>query len=72
MAIIAALLGRSLSYVHRVISFNKDLHNLPKFLDLRKLPGNVKHSSAKIRAKIMEKLWSAWQAFIMGEEDKPP
>lgn len=72
MQTISEFLGRSLSYVHKVISFNKTLHNLPKWLDLRKLPAACKHSAAKLRLKTMLKLWSAWQAFIEGSEDKPP
>lgn len=69
---IASFLGRSTSFVHRVVKFNRAVHSISRFLDLRKLPSSFKSSGAKIRAKIMVKLWAAWEAFILGETDRPP
>jgi AraC-like DNA-binding protein len=69
---ISGFLGRSTSYVHRVLKFNKALGSISRFLDLRKTLGSSKALMAKRRLKSMVKLWESWEAFILGETDRPP
>jgi hypothetical protein len=59
--------GRSTSFIFRVL---KAAH--VRFMDLRKLPTYVKSLGSLRSKKIMEKLVAAWEAFMLGETDKPP
>ena len=59
--------GRSTSFIFRIL---KAAHL--RFMDLRKLPTAIKALSASRLKKTMEKLVRAWEAFILGEVDKPP
>lgn len=68
---ISAFLGRSTSFVQRVLEFNNALRRF-RFADLRKLPRRVKDLGAKFRRREMEKLGPVWLSFILGETDKPP
>ena len=68
---IAEFLGRSTSYVHRILKFN-NVFRLVKFADLRKLPTAIKQFGARFLKKTMLKLAPGWLAFILGETDKPP
>jgi predicted transcriptional regulator len=59
--------GRSTSVIHHILSktFN------PK-LNLRKLPTALKLQSAQNHRLTMENFMQLWEAFILGEVDKPP
>ena len=59
--------GRSTSFVFRIL---KNAHL--RFMDLRKLPTYVKQLGSQRNKKLMDKLLRGWEAFILGEVEKPP
>ena len=59
--------GRSTSFIYRVL---KTAHL--RFLDLRKLPTYIKQLGSQRNKKTMDKLLRGWEAFILGEVEKPP
>jgi len=63
--IIASLVGRSTSFVYRI---------LKKFLstDLRKLPRRTRLFQASKKRFLMLKYGSAWLNFIQGNGEEPP
>jgi len=63
---IANFLGRSYSFVYRILKKNLLIS------DLRKLPNRIKLLAAARQHQIMLKLWQKWQNFILGEGEKPP
>jgi hypothetical protein len=65
------VLGRSTSYIHKVIK-NAISFGILTFLDKRKSTGPDRALKSKIRANQLEKLISAWMPFILGESDRPP
>lgn len=65
------VLGRSTSYIHKVIKNAISVGAL-KFFDKRKSTGPDRALKSKIRANQLEKLISAWMPFILGESDRPP
>ena len=68
---IAGFLGRSKSFIAKTLKFNHELGTLT-FFDLRTLPTRIKKLS-KIRQHFtMLKLWKGWEAYLLGEVDKPP
>ena len=62
---IASLVGRSYSFVHRILS---KFH----FSDLRKLPRVLRLRRASRNHYLMLKFGEAWRNFILGEGEKPP
>jgi hypothetical protein len=67
---LAAWLGRSTSFVQRILEFNRLTAHASH--DLRKLPARIRRLSAsRLREELM--LWGrAWEAWILGEGEKPP
>jgi len=64
---ISSFFGRSRSFVFRIL---KAAH-VP-WKDLRKLPASIRLLSASRVGYLMKKLLAAWEAFILGEVEKPP
>lgn len=68
---IAKFLGRSTSYVYRVITTAQKRGILTHF-DMRKMPNQMRRIASAQRWTTMLKLWQQWEAWILGEGDKPP
>jgi hypothetical protein len=68
---LAIFFGRSVSLIHQILNFNKLIGNLP-YESLRKLPNQTRKLHAQIVRLTMDKWVSAWEAFILGEVDRPP
>lgn len=68
---ISKFLGRSTSWVHYTLR-TQILNGFLRVMDMRKLPGNTRISTSGQRWRKLLKLWSQWEAFLYGEEDKPP
>jgi IS30 family transposase len=69
--IISQALGRSRSYVYRTLRFNLNIGNL-RYFDMRKLPNKTRKWSSRLRWKTLMELWQKWEAWMLGEGDKPP
>lgn len=67
---IAAAFGRSTSFVHRILKANRGLILTKK--DLRKLPRICRMRYASRMRFLYMKLLKKWEAFILGESEKPP
>lgn len=65
------VLGRSTSYIHKVIK-NAIAFGTLTFLDKRKSTGTDRALNSKIRANQLERLIASWMPFILGETDRPP
>jgi transposase len=65
---IASFFGRSRSFVFRILKAN----GLTYRVDLRKLPRRIKSLSARRMLQTLEKLRTAWENWVLGEEGKPP
>ena len=65
---IASFLGRSHSFIYRILRFNGLAHRI----DLRKLPWRIRSLSAARIARHMEILRHRWEMWILGEGEKPP
>lgn len=68
---IAGALGRSTSFIHKILRFNVNVGNL-RFIDMRKLPGQIRLRCASIRWNTLQKFIGAWEKWILGEGEKPP
>lgn len=68
---ISNVLGRSYSYIHKRVR-TAITRGLIRFIDKRKLPNTTRLRTSSIRMKNLQKWITAWEAFILGEEDKPP
>jgi hypothetical protein len=69
--LISKALGRSRSYVYRTLRFNLNIGNL-RYFDMRKLPNKTRKWSSRLRWKTLMELWQKWEAWMLGEGDKPP
>jgi hypothetical protein len=69
--LIANFTGMCTSFVGRTIRKAIMSRSLC-FLDLRKLPDTARKLSASYRRRMMDKLRAGWEAFILGEVDRPP
>jgi len=67
---IAQMFGRSCSFVFRIIKFNRGLSITKR--DLRKLPRILKLRLASRMRFMLISLYSEWEKFILGIEEKPP
>jgi len=67
---IATFLGRSTSLVHRILKVNRQygLH----WVDVRKLPYKARMRTCSYRRWLLEKLRQGWEAWILGEGERPP
>jgi hypothetical protein len=63
--------GRSTSYIYRVIR-TAITRGITHFLDKRKLPVQTRLATSSRRRKILERFMPLWEAFMLGETDKPP
>jgi len=70
--LIAAFIGRSTSFVARILKSAKRTSPFSFSADLRKLPNRIKRLSAKRQLQTMEKLRRAWELFIRGQGERPP
>ena len=68
---LAVFFGRSKSLIHQVIHFNELIGNLAKS-QLRNMPNRIRLLAAQSHRVSMDYWINQWQAFILGEEDKPP
>jgi len=68
---ISKVLGRSTSFVHRTLhTMSARMFN--RQIDMRKLPGKTRTYTSGIRWRKLLSLWPRWEAFLLGEGDKPP
>lgn len=68
---IAKFSGRSTSVIQRALNrYKKSVRGY--FLDMRKLPYQARMRMNSQRWAKMLKLWRAWEAFLLGESEKPP
>ena len=68
---LAQAFNRSASLIHRILKFNQTLGTLARH-DLRWLPSRVKKiGNARMQRQLIF-FMQKWQAFILGESDKPP
>ena len=63
--------GRSASMIHKVLKFNESLRSIPR-VDLRKMPNALRLRTAQKHRLTLARFMSLWEAFILGETDKPP
>jgi IS30 family transposase len=63
---IAKFLGRSTSFIARILKANGNKQ------DLRKYPTQIKQKAALRQWKLLEKLRLSWDKFILSEVEKPP
>lgn len=68
---IARAFGRSTSVIHRTLKRVIAYKTLRKF-DMRKLPRRARMLMASFRWAKMLKLLPLWEAWITGEEERPP
>jgi hypothetical protein len=68
---IARFTGRSTSAIHRWLRAAL-MRNSISNIDMRKLPSSVRMRCSSIRWRTLQKYWAAWEAFLLGEVDKPP
>ena len=68
---IAEAFGRSTSAVFKTIKVAEGLQTL-RGVDLRKMPAHVRLRSASFRWQTLMKLLPLWEAWILGEGDRPP
>lgn len=68
---LSTALGRSTSYIHHILK-TALTRGLTHFIDKRKLPNQTRLLSASRRRKMLEKYLPQWEAFMLGEGDKPP
>jgi hypothetical protein len=67
---LASWLGRSTSFVQRILEFNRLTAHASH--DLRKLPQRIRRlTAARLRDEIIY-YGRAWEAWILGEGEKPP
>ena len=64
-------LGRSTSYIARVIR-TAITRGITHYLDKRKLPSQIRLATSSRRRKMLERYLPLWEAFMLGETDKPP
>jgi hypothetical protein len=64
-------LGRSTSYVYRVIRKAEMLDCL-RWIDMRKLPNKTRKWCRPRRWKTLMNLWQQWEAWMLGEGERPP
>ncbi|MBT0160693.1 hypothetical protein G4O51_12005 [Candidatus Bathyarchaeota archaeon A05DMB-2] len=69
--VLAEAFGRSRSLIHRILKFNKLLGTLP-WRDYRQLPDRVKKIGNARQQRQLAFFMEKWQAFILGEGEKPP
>lgn len=68
---ISKVLGRSTSFIHRTLRA-AIMHLCLYSIDMRKLPSAIRLRCSSIRWNTLLKYWRGWEAFLLGEEDKPP
>ena len=71
MNMLSKALGRSLSFIHRVLRTaitRRTLH----VVDMRKLPGNVRLYCHNSRWRTLMRFMPAWESWILGEGEEPP
>jgi len=68
---IAQAFGRSRSVVHRILKRNM-MYGVLKRFDLRKLPSHVRKLSAVRTWRTMLVLLLRWEAWVLGDGERPP
>ena len=68
---LANITGRSTSYIHKRIHRAIDL-KIIHMVQMRKLPSQIRLACSASRRRMLQKWFSLWEAFILGEVDKPP
>jgi hypothetical protein len=63
--------GRSASMIHKVLKFNENLRSIPR-VDLRKMPAQLRLRTAQKHRLTLQRFMQLWEAFILGETDRPP
>lgn len=67
---IASAFGRSTSIVHKIIRAN--IGRSLRYIDMRKLPSQLRLRCAAVRWNTLQKYIKFWEAWMLGEGDKPP
>jgi hypothetical protein len=68
---LSTFFGRSVSLIHRIVKFNEIIGAIPH-LNLRTMPNRVRLLGAQNHRFTMERYIQLWEAFILGEVDRPP
>lgn len=68
---ISRALGRSTSFIHRTLR-TAILRLCLRPIDMRKLPSATRLRCSSIRWNTLQKYLPAWEAWLLGEGDKPP
>ena len=68
---LATAFGRSASLIHKIVKFNTRLGVL-RWMDNRYVKTYVKKIAAARQTRQLAFFMGLWQAFILGEEDRPP
>ncbi len=68
---IAKALGRSTSFVHKTLGVAIERKSIPH-LDMRKLPTATRVRCSIRRWLTLMKFMPSWEAFILGEGERPP
>lgn len=68
---IADVTGRSRSYIHKRLRTAIARGNI-HMVQMRKLPNAIRLRCSSIRRKTLERFLPQWEAYILGEGDKPP
>jgi transposase len=63
--------GRSTSFVHKCVRNSINV-GIAHFVSKRKMPSQIRLACAANRRRMLQKWISLWEAFILGEVDKPP
>lgn len=64
-------LGRSTSYIHRIVK-TAIIRGLTRFIDKRKLVSQTRLATSARRRIMLQRYLPLWEAFMLGETDKPP
>lgn len=64
-------LGRSCSFIHRTLRA-AIMQGVLRLIDKRKLPNKIRLATSGRRRKMLQIYMPLWEAFMLGETDKPP
>ena len=70
MNLIAGFLGRSTSFIHRILKFNALLGF--NVANLRKIPASIRRMAKARMERDLLKFGSAWLMWLLSDEGKPP
>lgn len=68
---IAKFLGRSTSFIHRILKFNETL-GFPAINLKRKIPAQIRRLAKQRMEDNLTRYGEAWIAWLLNEDGKPP